>query len=94
MAKYRLLTKMFIEPNMYGPGTELGDTIEYDGPPNLDMVPLDTDAEKALDDYKKSRPADFAQNPVEALPKKVATAIVVPPPEKATPVAAVPRGGK
>ena len=74
MARFRLLTDHFIEPDLHKAGT----VIDYDGPPNEGMEPLDEEATKQLDAYFAKNPR-ASLNPVDQLPRTMAVAVAVEP---------------
>lgn len=88
MARFRLKTAHFIEPELYPADT----VIDYSGPVNPGMEPLDEEAQAMMDEYIKAHPAATI-NPVMDLPKTMATAVVVPPKAPDVPKAVAPKAG-
>lgn len=89
MARYELTTPHFIEPEFYKAGT----VIDYDGEPTPSMRPLDDEAEKKLAAYFKLKPG-ASINPVEQLPRTMATVVIEEPLAPAIPKVVAKVGGK
>lgn len=70
MAKFRLTTPHFIEPDYIKADT----VIDYNGPPNEGMEPLDDEAKASLAKYFETNPK-ASINPVEQLPRTMAKVV-------------------
>ena len=62
MAKFRVLTKSFVNNTLY----EEGDVVDYDGVPASNLEPLDAPAEELASQFPDSQIADIARQKVAA----------------------------
>lgn len=74
--RYKLLSKHFFAPDLVAAGT----VIEYDGEPNVDMLPINPEAEEKMNAYREAKPYAFI-TVEKKLEMAAPTLTIVSPPE-------------